>query len=472
MKYSLAVRACLLFSALVAGCKHYEPAPLSSRQSASALEARSLADPGLKQFAEKWAQPPPASWPPAQWDFATLTLVAFYFHPALDLARAQWSVAKAGIQTAGGRPNPIVSAVPGYSMNPQNGSSPWFPMLSVDIPIQTAGKRGYRVAQAQKLAEAARLNITSAAWQVRSNLRLTLLDYEVAQQRAQRLQQQLELQQQIVALLEQRLQAGTVARTDVTLQRLALARTGIELADAQRVSAEARVRIADAVGVSAKAIAGAKFELPLAVSAESAVELTSAQARDEALLGRPDILAALADYAATESLLQFEIARQYPDIHLNPGYQFDEGEHKWSLGLSAELPVLNQNQGPIAEAKARREEAGARFVALQSAVLAAIERALAARAAALEQVAQQSRLTGLAREQSASVAAMFQAGAADKLELSSAQFESSVSELAYLDAQFKAQLAIAQLEDAIKRPLEAWPPLEQGRAAQAQAKSP
>ena len=123
--------------------------------------------------------------------------------------------------------------------------------------------------------------------------------------------------------------------------------------------------------------------------------------------------------------------------------------------------MLNRNQGPIAEAGARREESAARFAALQAKVIAEIDRALAARAAALEQATRQSRLTQLAREQSAAVEAMFKAGAADKLELSSAQLEASATELAQLDSQIKAQQAVAQLEDAIQRPLESWPALEQ-----------
>ena len=64
--------------------------------------------------------------------------------------------------------------------------------------------------------------------------------------------------------------------------------------------------------------------------------------------------------------LRLEIARQYPDLHLNPGYEFDQADSKWALGLSIELPLLNQNQGPIAEAEARRLESAARFESLQA----------------------------------------------------------------------------------------------------------
>jgi outer membrane protein TolC len=302
---------------------------------------------------------------------------------------------------------------------------------------------------------------------VRGQLRLSLLDWTAAQRRADLLQHQFDLQQQILGLLEQRFQAGTVIRTDLTLARVALARTSVELSDAARQSAEARVRIADALGLTVKAIDGEKFDFPLSVSPEATEELTAAAVRQQALLGRPDILAALADYAASESALQLEIAKQYPDLHLSPGYQFDQGEHKWSLGLSAELPVLNQNKGPIAEANARREEVAAHFTVLQARVIGEIDRALASRAAAMDQLTNQIRLARLASDQAAAVQDMFEAGGADKLELSSAQLETAVTALTELDAQIKAQQAIAQLEEAIQRPVEGWPSLERGRSAQA-----
>jgi outer membrane protein TolC len=263
-----------------------------------------------------------------------------------------------------------------------------------------------------------------------------------------------------------------VARNELTAPRVALAKAGADLADATRQAAEARVRIAEALGLSAKAIEGAVFDFQLAVSADAGRELTSAEARQQALLGRADILSALAEYAASQSALQLEIAKQYPDIQLSPGYQYDEGQQKWQLGFSAELPVLNRNQGPIGEAKAKREESAAEFVALQAKIIAEIDAALAARATAMEQLARQSQFAQLAREQSASAEAMFNAGAADKLELASAQLEASANDLAYLDAQIKAQQAVAQLEEALQRPFGAWPDLQQGRAAQAQQEKP
>jgi outer membrane protein TolC len=402
----------------------------------------------------------------------TLTMAAFYFQPSLDIARAQWGVAQAGLKTAGGRPNPILSAVPGYTVNPGTAVSPWIPLVSLDIPIETAGKRNYRIAQARHLSDSARLKIAVTAWQVRSSLRASLLDLAAASRRAGFLQTQLQLQQQSVALLEQRLEAGAAARTELTLPRIALARAGGDYAAARRLAAEARARVAEAIGVPVKALEGLELTFPLDFSAEAGKELTSAEARRQALRGRADVLSALAEYAASQAALQLEIAKQYPDVHLNPGYQFDQGQHKWTLGISVELPVFNQNQGPIAETKAKREEAAAKFLAVQSKAIADIDRALAGRAAAMEQMTRQAELTRLAHEQSAAAENQFNVGASDKLEFAGAKLEAIANELAYLDAQIQAQQAQGQLEDAIQRPVETWPGLEQGRAPQTKKVKP
>jgi len=96
------------------------------------------------------------------------------------------------------------------------------------------------------------------------------------------------------------------------------------------------------------------------------------------LLNRSDLLALLSEYVACEEDLRLELARQYPDVHFNPGYEYDQGDNKWGVGLSLELPFMNRNRGPIAEAEARRSECVAKFIALQAHILEGIERDLTA----------------------------------------------------------------------------------------------
>jgi len=473
MKRALAVCVWLAVPLWLAGCKHFQSVPLAAEPAAAAFDARSLDDPGLANFLAHNQLPPEVPWhPPAKWNLPTLTLVAFYFHPNLEVARAQWSVAKAGIRTAGGRLNPVLSLVPGYDFTGGSGLSPWIPAVSYDLPIETAGKRGRRIERARNLSEFARLNIATVAWQVRASLRASLLAFTAADRRVGLLQSQLQVQQQIVGLLEQRLAAGAASTTEVTAARLALIKTATDLNEARRLRIEARGLVAASLGLPAKAIDGVEFDYDWSPAPAPAAEPTSLELRRQALQSRPDILAALAEYAATQSALQFEIARQYPDIHLGAGYQFDQGDSKWSLSITAELPVLNRNQGPIAEAEARRAEAAARFIALQGRVIGEIDRALALRAATEAQLRESETLLQTQRKQLEAQQAAFAAGAADQLELQHARLETRVSELTLLDAQGRAQQAIGQLEEALQRPFESLSVIERETGAQVRKDKP
>jgi outer membrane protein, heavy metal efflux system len=464
-QHRLAVRECpprprgvtvsvlaLTAMALLAGCQRFHPQPLSPAQTAAQLESRSLTNPALKGFLETNLDHELTQWPVESWDFQMLTLAAFYYQPSLEVARAQWTVARGGETTAAQRPNPTLNVTPGYDATTLV-PSPWFPLGFLDVPIETAGKRGYRRAQAAQLSEAARLNLATVAWQVRSNLRTALLDLTAAEQRAGVLQQQVSLQEQIIQALEAQVRAGAIANSEAVLIRIALAKARLDSADAQRARAEARARVAEAIGVPLRALEETKLSFDWLKVAAPVADLTSAEVRRAALPSRPDILGALAEYAASQTALQLEIAKQYPDVHLQPGYQFDQGDSKWSLGLTVELPVLSQNQGPIAEAKARRQEAAARFNALQAKVLADIDRALEVFRST---ETNSSGLRALSEAQAArrdSVAAQFKAGATDRADLLNVQLEVATTQLVLLDGQIKLQQALGALEDAVQRPM-------------------
>jgi len=465
-RFCLALLAC----GLAAGCAHFEPKPLSPAATASALESRSLDDPGLRSFLEQNLHRDAAAGPARAWDFEMLTLAAFYYHPDLEVARAEWNTAQAAIQTAGGRPNPSVSLTPGLNFSHVNaapGLSPWFPVVSFDVPLETAGKRGHRIAQAQHLSESARLNIAATAWQVRANVRSSLLDFSAAWQREALLTNQIAIQERIIPLLDQQIRAGAMAGPEAVPFRIALQKTQLDLADAQRERAEARASLAAAIGIPVRALDGVELSISFPDNAAAAASLTSEEMRREALLGRADVLGALADYAAAQSALQLEIARQYPDVHLSPGYQFDQGDNMYSLGITFDLPVLNQNQGPIAEAAGRRAEAAARFHAVQAKVLADIDAAVESYRATEKSLA---LLQALAATQAASrdaVAAQVSAGAAAPLDLLNAQLELAEAEEEQLEARVKRQQSVAALENAVQRPIEMITPgvLEQNPAA-------
>ena len=457
---------------LVAGCARFHPQPLSPAETAAGLESRSLGNPELKAFLEKHLNRELNPWPAAKWDFEMLTLAAFYYQPSLDMARAVWAEAQAGVVTAGARPNPTVGFTPQYVFNP-GVEPPWVATLNLDWPIETAGKRGARVTQARHLSESARLNISATAWQVRSQLRASLIDLSAATRRESLLRQQLAVQEQVVASLDQRREAGAMASSEIMPARLLVQKARLDLSDAQRQQVEARARVAEVMGLPVSALKDVEIAYDLTLFPADMERLTSTEVRRQALQRRPDVLAALADYGASESALQIEIAKQYPDVHLNTGFEYDQGLQKWGLlGFGMELPLLNRNEGPIAQAAARRRQAAARFEALQAKVIADLDRALAVYEVAAKSRAGAEALLATQRKQQEAVDQQLKAGAADRLEVLTAQLELATGELVLQDSQTRLHQALGALEDTVQRPVANWPDLEQGRAAQAKQEKP
>jgi cobalt-zinc-cadmium efflux system outer membrane protein len=438
----------------VAGCAHYSPQPLAPEQTATQLESRRLDDPGLEHFLTNNLGHELATWPETNWDFPKLTLVAFYFHPSLEVARAQWAVASAGLKTAGARPNPSVTVTPGYDSQIPGNYSPWLVSATLDVPIETAGKRGKRLAEAEKISESARWNFVSAVWQIRSGVRASLLDFQIARQRAALLEKQFATQQEIARRLQQRFDAGEISRPELALVQIALNKTQSDLSTARAQQADAHSRLAEALGLSEAALAGENLDFSF--TRPDVTELTSAKARGVALQSRADVLAELADYAAAEADLQLQIAKQYPDLHLGPGYAWNNGnagDNQWSLGVTLELPILDQNQGPIAEAEARRKLSAAKFVELQAQIIGQIDRAAAGLRVAQEQLQTGDKLIAAEQAQQKSAEAQFQSGATDQLDMLNAQLELASTLLVQTDNAAQLQRAFGAMEDAVQSPL-------------------
>jgi cobalt-zinc-cadmium efflux system outer membrane protein len=442
----------LLLSIALTGCVHYQPQPLNAAKQADDFESRRLDDDGLRTFIGKNLGREPAHWPPQRWNLELLTLAAYYFHPSLDLARAQWRVAEAAAISAGARPNPTVSFAPGFTANSPAGLTPWLMAAGFDWPVETAGKRGLRVTQAQHLVRMARFNLVTAAWQVRAKVRDHLAAYRFAGAQAGTLGEKARLQQEIVTKLEERLQAGEISLPEVTPARVALGKLKSELGVARENEAEAAARLAEAVGISQRVLTNALKEMTLYTPQLSDAQL--AEAKQRALLNRTDLLAALADYDAGETGLRLEIAKQYPDVRLSPGYEYDQGLNKWRLGLSLELPVLNRNQGPIAEAKARRDEAAARFTELQAKVISEIDAAAQNFQQTRQRHFEMLPTINAELKHEHALEAQVRAGAADALDLLSVKLERLNGVALLEEAGHGSEMALGRLEDAMQQLLE------------------
>ena len=330
-------------------------------------------------------------------------------------------------------------------------------MLGIDITIETHGKRKARMEQAAAMSEAARLDIAQSAWQIRSRLRAQLLAVYSVQQQAAQLQREVAIRTQVVSLLEARLAAGLVGGTDLSDARLQLqkARTALEVESVRRP--ETLASLAAAVGLPEAALAG--VPLSFAAFGHDSIELPEQDVQRAALLNRLEIRKALASYDAAEAKLKLEIAKQYPDFSLAPGYSWDQGDNRWALGLSLILALLNKNEGPIAEAKALRDLESQQFNALQAGIIGEQAQALARWRAAQEEISRTQQLVAAQQARLDQTQRQFNAGYADRLELTSAQLELVNAETGVVAGRLKAQRALGQLEDAVQQPLDGSAPL-------------
>lgn len=441
-----------IFLCFAGGCYHYQDSPILPSNKLKEFDSRRLDNDALKIYIQ--GNSDKKEWPLKTWDLSDLTLVGFFYNTSLDVARAQYAVSKGNLKAAGQLPNPSVSVSPGYnSSNPSDsGVSSWIVDTALEIPFETAGKRGYKIAQANQLSESARLKIATAAWQVRSVIRQALLDIYGATRTEELLLIQQRIQSDNVRLLQLQQEAGEVSPFEVSQARIELNTSRLAYIDAQKQKARAMNQLANAIGVPVGALDDVEFSFDSLVNIPQ--NIAGEEARQRAMLGRADLLGALAEYQASQSALQLEIAKQYPDINIGPAYSFDQSENKWFLGVSMTLPILNQNQGHIAAAEGARRDAAAKFNALQADIIAQINEAVSNYQISVKKLQTAQSLTEELKKKAEDVRKMYEAGEILKLAVASAELEVITNELAQLNADIEMLEAVGQIEDAIQQPLD------------------
>jgi cobalt-zinc-cadmium efflux system outer membrane protein len=423
----------------ITACTSYQAKPITVEQGVKEFSSRTLAS-AMQAAGEKV---------PGKWDFPSLATASSQLHGDVRLARAQAETAKAALQTAGARPNPTLGFAPERAI--PGGGSPWVMGFTLDVPIETGGKRNARVAKAVAEAQTAALHVTEVMWANRSKLRKAWIDLHGAQRRMAVLAKQLGVQEETVKFLEAQVQAGEMARPVLLQSKLLVSQTKLLAATAKKQAAEAQADVAVEVGVPQSALQNVGFDFS---KLEKPASLPSAKAlRQAAATQRPDVLSALAEYAAAESALRLEVAKQYPDVHLGPGYQFDQGVNKWALGVNLTLPIFDKNRGPIAEAEAKRTEAAVKVESAQVKAMGEVDRALVSYEACVQRQQTADALLAEQKKQLESAEAMVKAGEGDRLSALSAEVELSAAELGRLEAEIETQQALGAVEDASQRPL-------------------
>jgi outer membrane protein TolC len=426
---------------LCSGCAKLGSFSTPALDTTSSFLSRRLDTPELGRFIR---QTSPGTHP-GQWDVDTLTLAALYYNPDLQSARDKLGLAKAGEITAGERPNPTFTFGPGRDTTLPK---PTLFDLGLNLPIETGGKREKRLEQAQHLSSAAAYQIGAATWQVRSRVVHALVDLHAARANAGLYAQQAAVLSEVIKVFDERAAHGQLPTIAASQTSIAYQQALLNQADADKQAAEARASLAGAIGVSVAALDAVSLDTDSLERPAGG----SMQALREAVRQHNGLLGSLAEYQAAQSALQLELAKRVPDINIGPGFEWTGSGDKFTLGLSVTLPLLNNNEGPVAEAVAKRKLAADAFNSLQANVIGGIELAGTSVKMAEAKLRTADRLLAAQKDKQEKLKAQLQPGEASRLPLLLGEAELATGELARESALVQALGARAALEEAAQQP--------------------
>jgi outer membrane protein, heavy metal efflux system len=444
--------ATLLLCVALAGCAHYSPRPRAPERVAADFASRTLDDPGLRRALEKAL--PARSWPRQQWDRADLLFAMLYFNDSIAEGRAAVAVTTAARRTARQLPNPTVGLAGEYA-NQHDGSPLWLWGVATDWLLDFGLRRGARIAVADLTEQQARYDFAEVTWKARDSLRRALVELLLTERELALLEGMQSDRQNQLLMARRQLEVGAAARGAVDRIVSDALLDQQKLYDSRRRASAARSALAAAIGVPVRSLDGlnltwSDLDNPPEIPADRLQ-----QWREEALLQRPDVRSAVVGYSVAEQALRLEVGKQYPDVTIGPGYTYDHGVKRLQFNLFLPLPLLNRNQGAIAEAEARRVEAGAKLEATVANAYAEVDEALREWDLARTRLTEAHRdIYDTARRIYSEMEHGFAAGANDRTELVAAKIARTLTELQVLEAVRGAQEAMAGLEDAIRRPVE------------------
>jgi outer membrane protein TolC len=460
-------------AAALSACVGYTPQPKPAQKVVADFLSRSFEAPGLRRALDQGLPARSADWPRRKWDRADLLFAMLYFNDSIAQGRAAVDVSTAARSTARELPNPQIELEGEYA-NQHDGSPLWLWGLASEWLLDFGVRRGMRISLADLGAQQAACELTELVWKTRRDLQRAFADRLLAQREVSLLESVQSDRNSQLEMATRQLEVGATARGEV--DRL----VSDSLLDEQKLN-EARSRasaaesaLAAAVGVPARALDAVDLSWP---DLDDPADIPAArleQGREESVLERADVRSAVVGYSLAEDALRLEVSKQYPDIAIGPAYQWDHGVKRLQFNLFLTLPLLNRNRGAIAEAEARRAQAGAKLEATVASAYAEIDGAIRQWRLARARLAQaRGGIYESAQRIYSEMEHGFAAGANDRTELVAARIARTLAELQVIDAVRGARWALTDLEGSLRGPLDgpeltpASPTVPNGKSAPA-----
>jgi cobalt-zinc-cadmium efflux system outer membrane protein len=379
---------------------------------------------------------------------STLTLpqaieLALAANRALAAARLARPIATANVAVASERPNPDL-LLEKLRETPHEAAT-------LSLPIETAGKRGRRIAVAEADVGTGEAEIARTTAATRNQVRRAFYALLAAQRRAAEEQASLEIAQRAADAARARFEAGAAPRLDALQTELTVAQTSNDAESARGLLAAARAQLntllgsppQEAVTAAGELTGGAVPETGAAVAGAMA-HSTELQVLDRRIAGQTAKVELARAQRVPNPVVQGAIAHDAP-----PDFVWG-----WRAGLTVTLPIFTSHlpevqveEATLAQLKAERDASAAQIA---GAVTAAAAQAAAAQRQALrfrdEILPHAFEVESLAEES-------YRAGQSGLVALLQVLQSTRDLRLRSIQAGLDYQTALAELEQALGAPL-------------------
>ncbi|MFO1077514.1 MAG: TolC family protein [Planctomycetota bacterium] len=426
----------LLATALpFAACQTYEPAPVDLAEH-------------LRAFAVRLPEAPAGG---AGFDLADgldrgeARRVALAFNADCRLARLRAGVAAVAADHAGALPDPALGL--DFARILEQVPYRWLASASLQLSLPLSGRLARERDLAAGKSAAERIAAHLAESRALDRVDRAFVHWSAATARAEATADLLARVTAIAAIADRLAAGGELAHPAARL--FALER--LQRAD-EKAAAEAEAHAAE---LELKHVLGLHPDAPVRFVPTLTVPVADAEhAGPEGLHDNPQLWLLAAEHAVAEHDLALEIARQWPDFGLAPGFGEEDAQPRALLGFTLPLPLFDGNRRAIAEARARRDLAAEALRAGGEQFVHDLARALAAHTAAAaraERIAEE--LVPLADQQLEDSRTLAERGQLDPLLMLDSLGRAHAAHLAAIAAAADLALAAADLNNLF------WPDL-------------
>ncbi len=362
--------------------------------------------------------------------------------PALEAGRRSVDLATAGVTTASALPNPRFELDSGRASASSTTSAGNLTSLGVSQLIENPALRGARINTAlyaeQSSLQSLRLTRNELVAQVRVRAYELLLRREEAQAAADALG----LLEQIRERVKLRVETGEAGKYE-------LIKSDAEIVNARQREQTARLQIAQAA-ISINRLAAGRLPAgwTLAAQLSESVEVPPLDTlKETALRENPELRVLEADLERFRSRISEATASRLPGVEFRLRQSREPDVRHDIVGVSVQIPLLDQKRGPGAEAIAERERTLARLEGRRAELMQQLE--LASNSVEIARVRIKALSEGAMRDAEAALRvaeAAYRFGERGILEVLDAQRVLRAVRQDLLLARYQLQASLTELE--------------------------